>query len=290
MALHVEVGGGGYNPNNTARGWASLWTVMCGISSESICQSAWAAISWATQNGACNLRAVLPDGYAAFWGPLVNSMLERKPAVFEFFPSQIDAIQAGLLASEVSFSLQMPTGAGKTALCETVLFWQATRSPETVSILLVPYRSLASELRRSVVPRLRRMGISATCYYGGTVPSREEVQALDTTQVLVATPETLAGMLTADATFLGRVSLVICDEGHLLDTPSRGIGLEMLLARFKARPAGAPRFLFISAIVPNIEEINTWLGGTAESVVKSDYRPARAEYAVMVRKEGMRRR
>ncbi len=31
----VAVGGGGYNPNNTARGWALLWTVMCGIEPES---------------------------------------------------------------------------------------------------------------------------------------------------------------------------------------------------------------------------------------------------------------
>lgn len=30
----VAVGGGGYNPFNTARGWALLWTVLCGIEPE----------------------------------------------------------------------------------------------------------------------------------------------------------------------------------------------------------------------------------------------------------------
>jgi|WetSurMetagenome_2_1015567.scaffolds.fasta_scaffold00008_122 acetoin utilization protein AcuC len=30
----VAVGGGGYNPRNTARGWALLWTVLCGIEPE----------------------------------------------------------------------------------------------------------------------------------------------------------------------------------------------------------------------------------------------------------------
>ncbi|HMD69673.1 MAG TPA: acetoin utilization protein AcuC [Chitinivibrionales bacterium] len=31
----LAVGGGGYNPENTARGWALLWTVLCGIEPES---------------------------------------------------------------------------------------------------------------------------------------------------------------------------------------------------------------------------------------------------------------
>jgi hypothetical protein len=75
--------------------------------------------------------------------------------------------------------------------------------------------------------------------------------------------------------------LVICDEGHLLDSGGRGIGLELLLARMRAREGGPPRFVFVSAIVPNIEEINTWLGGSANGVVRSDYRPAIAEYAVL---------
>ena len=35
----------------------------------------------------------------------------------------------------------------------------------------------------------------------------------------------------------------------------------------------------MSAIVPNIEEINTWLGGDDDTVVRSEYRPALAEFA-----------
>lgn len=59
------------------------------------------------------------------------------------------------------------------------------------------------------------------------------------------------------------------------------MGLEMLLARLKARPSGPPRFLFISAIVPNVEEINSWLGGDDSGVVRSLYRPAIAEFSVL---------
>jgi superfamily II DNA/RNA helicase len=226
-----------------------------------------------------NVRAVLPRGETEFWTPFVGSLLNRRS--WEFFPSQIEALKRGLLNRNETFSLQMPTGAGKTALCETLLYWHAKTTASEVAILLVPYRSLASELRGTVVKRLNALDISARCAYGGTVPTGDEVRDLDTLRVVVATPEALSGILGASGDFFRRVSLVICDEGHLLDGGGRGVGLELLLARMRARESGAPRFVFVSAIVPNIEEINAWLGGAPEAVVRSDYRPAIAEYAVL---------
>ncbi|PXX95915.1 DEAD/DEAH box helicase [Halomonas sp. LBP4] len=228
-----------------------------------------------------NIRAVLPDGEAEFWDPLVRSLLNRDPPTWDFFPSQIDAIRSGLLGGVASFSIQMPTGAGKTALSETLLFYHLNRHPQDVAILLVPFRSLAAELRGSLVKRLGRMGLPARCAYGGTVPTGDEVRDLDDTRALVATPEALSGLLSAEPGFFSRISLVICDEGHLLDGKARGVGLELLLARMRARESGPPKFVFVSAIVPNIEEINAWLGGTDATVVRSDYRPAHAEFAAL---------
>ena len=226
-----------------------------------------------------NVRAVLPDGWNAFWTPLVQSLVKR--FAWEFFPSQIDAIERGLLVSQNTFSLQMPTGSGKTALCETLLYFHAKTTTQDVAVLLVPYRSLASELRHSLVRRLNGMEIPARCAYGGTVPTGAEVQNLEEVRVMVATPEALSAVLSVEPQFFRRISLVICDEGHLLDAGARGISLELLLARMRARDIGAPRFVFVSAIVPNIEEITSWLGGRSGSVVRSDYRPAIAEFAVL---------
>ncbi len=230
---------------------------------------------------ATNIRAVLPNGESDFWDPLVWSLLRRRPPVWEFFPSQITAVEGGLLDSTLPFSLQMPTGAGKTALSETLLFYHLKKNPDAVAVLLVPYRSLASELRKTLVKRLNSMDLSARCAYGGTVPSGNEVRDLDETRALVATPEALSGLLSAAPGFYRRLTLVICDEGQLLDGGGRGVGLELLLSRMRAREGGAPRFIFVSAIVPNVEEINAWLGGTADTVVRSDYRPALAEFAVL---------
>jgi helicase len=227
-----------------------------------------------------NVRAVLPYGENAFWTPFVQSLLERRPAIWDFFPSQIQAIKRGLIESNQTFSLQMPTSAGKTTLMETLLYWHARKTPTEIAILLVPFRSLAAELKGSLVRTLNELKIPAKCIYGGTIPTGDEVHDLAATRVIVATPEALSGLLSAGE-LVPRISLVICDEGHLLDSVGRGVGLEMLLARLKSRPNGPPRFVFISAIVPNVEEINSWLGGDKSGVVRSSYRPAIAEFSVL---------
>lgn len=228
-----------------------------------------------------NLRAILPQGEQLFWEPLVRSLVDRQPSTWEFFPSQIQAIQGGLLTNADSYAMQMPTGAGKTTLCETLLYCHLSVHPDDAAILLVPFRSLASELRGTLVRRLNAMGLQARCAYGGTVPTGDEVHGLDQIRAMVATPESLSGILSSDPTFSRRISLVICDEGHLLDSDGRGIGLELLLARMRSRPAQPPRFVFMSAIVPNVEEINAWLGGNDNTVIRSTYRPATAEFALL---------
>jgi len=228
-----------------------------------------------------NLRAVLPDGASGRWDPLVGSLLNRTRPVWDFFPSQITAIEAGLLTSEEPFSMQMPTGAGKTALTETLLFNHLIDRPNDLAVLLVPYRALARELRGSLARRLTRVGLPTRTVYGGTVPTYEEAQGLDDLRAVIATPEALTGLLGSAPELVPRISLVVCDEGHLLDQSGRGVGLELLLARLLAREESRPRTVFVSAIVPNIEEINAWLGGSAQSVVRSDFRPAEAEYAVL---------
>ncbi len=228
-----------------------------------------------------NVRNVLPDGSSERWTPLVESLVRRTPPSWEFFPSQIEAIERGVLHRNETFVLQMPTGAGKTTLCETLLYSHAQDSPDGVAVLLVPYRSLAAELRHGLVRRLNEIGVVASSAYGGTIPTPSEVQDMANVRALVATPEALSGIVSVDSDFLRRISLVICDEGHLLDGESRGVSLELLLARLRARLDAIPKCVFVSAIVPNIGEINSWLGGAEDTVVRSDYRPALAEFAFL---------
>ncbi|PET44461.1 DEAD/DEAH box helicase, partial [Bacillus sp. AFS001701] len=78
-------------------------------------------------------------------------------------------------------------------------------------------------------------------------------------------------------------SLIICDEGHLIDDEGRGLSYELLLSKFRANSnVDSPKkFIFLSAIIPNIEHINEWLDGDANTIVKSEYRPTQLEYAFL---------
>ncbi|MCX6396706.1 MAG: DEAD/DEAH box helicase [Propionibacteriales bacterium] len=229
---------------------------------------------------ATNVRAVLPNGADPRWSPLVGSFLDRRPPVWDFFPSQREAIDAGLLTSNETYSLQMPTGAGKTALTETLIYNHLVGNDTDLAVLLVPFRSLGSELRASLGQNLTDLGYPTKTVYGGIVPSSEETSDIESARVIIATPESLTGLLDSVPELLDRLTLLVCDEGHLVESEGRGVGLELLLARFLARDT-PPRVVFISAIVPNIEDLNSWLGGTDETVVRSDFRPADIEYSVL---------
>ena len=228
-----------------------------------------------------NIRAVLPDGFSSKWDKLIKSFINEKRSIWDFFPSQIEAIEAGLLDSSETFSIQMPTGSGKTALTETLFYEHLYQAPNNKAVLLVPYRALAKELRGTIGKSLTSMGFPVCAVYGGTVPTPDEASDLiDDARLIIATPEAFAGTIGMFPDLLENASLIVCDEGHLLDGGSRGIALEFLLARLKSRK-DPPRIIFVSAIVPNIDEINDWLGGSGESVVRSDYRPTVTEFSVL---------
>ena len=97
-------------------------------------------------------------------------------------------------------------------------------------------------------------------------------------------------LLRIGASFLGEVSLVIVDEAHHLEEGTRGALLELYLARLRhALPEGA-RYVLLSAVAPNIEDITDWIGSRPASALLED-RSTRMKVGVYrVRKEGNRNR
>ena len=128
---------------------------------------------------------------------------------------------------------------------------------------------------------LRNMGISAKSIYGGHLPTTDEKTAIESVNLLISTPEKMLAVEDALPEILNTFDTIICDEGHLLDDQQRGLSYELLLARLKSHQKVGRRFVFISAIVPNIGTINSWLGGSEETVIESDYRPTRLEYGFL---------
>lgn len=215
------------------------------------------------------------------WKKYIEKNITRKPPVWDFFPSQREAIDKGVLKENKTFSFQMPTSAGKTALCELIIYNEKIMNPATKILFLAPFRALASELKSGFSKKLAELGIKSKTIYGGNIATQDEKNVIQEIDLLISTPEKFMAMESLISNIYDLFQIIICDEGHLLDNEQRGLSYELLLSRFRSISEDKKRFIFLSAIIPNIEEINNWLGGDQTSLVKSDYRPTDLSFAFL---------
>lgn len=225
-----------------------------------------------TDNLWYDLKRAEPD---VDWSDYVD--YSRSQGILQFLPSQRDAIQKGLLTYERSFSLKMPTSAGKSYITELLIYSELQKNDEAKVLYLAPLRSLSHELSERYEMVGHKLGFESFAAYGGN-SSTLDSDKLDEAGLFITTPEFFASMEGGDEELLDKFTLVICDEGQLLDSLTRGTNYELLLSRIKSK--GVARFLFISAIIPNIEDVNTWLGGSEQQVGDSRYRPCEIKLAM----------
>lgn len=173
-----------------------------------------------------------------------------------------------------------PTGVGKT-ICAELFMAHEVRKRGGKAIYLAPLRALAKEKiddwtsEGSVFSGLK----IAICTgdYRLTDARRKELEDAD---VIVMTSEMLSSrcrnMDSEKNEFIKNCGTLVVDESHLLTVPGRGDHLEVGLMKF-AKVAKDPRIVFLSATMPNVDEIANWV---ACSLVKkdtflivSDYRP-----------------
>lgn len=219
----------------------------------------------------CNIWKTLRDVDKAFdWTVYVKHSYAQH--ILSFLPSQQDAINKGLLAYSGSFSLKMPTSAGKSYLTELLIHYELTTNPDARILYLAPLRALSRELRDRFKKISKSLRFTYATKYGGSVASVME-NDIDDAQVLISTPESFMSLEGSEEMDITKYTLVICDEGQLLDDFKRGINYELLLSRLRKQEN--TKFLFISAIIPNIDIVNKWLRGTDDHIGNSTYRPSK---------------
>lgn len=194
--------------------------------------------------------------------------------ILSFLPSQDDAIMKGLLTYDRSFCLGMSTSAGKSYITELVIYQELNRNPASKVLYLAPLRSLTRELKDSFGDFSDHLDYKIRCNYGGHVSDLGDA-GVDEARLIISTPEAFM----SENVFSAQFSLVICDEGQLIDDSSRGVPYELLLTRLKQLEN--IRFLFLSAIIPNLSDVNIWMGGREDEVGDSQYRPCRQRLGVM---------
>jgi len=225
------------------------------------------------------LERSLADYRYESWRPFLLSP-DSFP-LWELFPSQMIAIESGIL-DDVNkvYSMQMPTSSGKTSLCEIIIY-NEVKIREKKVLFLVPFRALAAEIKEGISKRLKSAGVSVIASHGGNIPSKSEGVSAETADVLIITPEKFSALVQNHPGLEDQFTTIICDEGHLIDDSGRGLQYELLLTKLKTSEDILRKIIFISAILPNVDEIHAWLGGSTDTLATSKYKPVETDYAII---------
>lgn len=185
---------------------------------------------------------------------IVNkNLLIRSPQMWDFFPSQVEAIRKGVLDTGKTVSLQMPTSSGKTAICELVILSAFFQHPEKKVLFLAPFRALASELKSNFVSRLSKCGVKSKVFYGEDPVSNFTLTEIKGSNLLISTPEKFISLINAAPELQESFNTVICDEGHLIDDEERGLGYELLLSKMRSHTG--VKFVFYPRFFPTFQRL-----------------------------------
>jgi superfamily II DNA/RNA helicase len=170
--------------------------------------------------------------------------------------------------------VRLPTSGGKTRIAEMAIIDVLQRIPDAKCVFVAPYRALAFEVERTLGTILSDLGFRVSSVIGSYETDEFEDFLLRTADVLIVTPEKLDLVLRLHPEILQQIKLIVLDEVHMIDDPSRGPKFELLLSRIKARLPDC-RFLVMSAVVPDstLKLFAKWFTGSADRAVSSDWRP-----------------
>ena len=195
----------------------------------------------------------------------LKKMLQEKWGINSLFPPQAEALPNSLKGRNLM--LAVPTASGKSLVAHITL---ANRLIGDLSgqrgIYIVPLKALASEKYEELKQVCSSVGLKVGLAIGDR---SSETSLVKNSDVLVCTSEKLDSMLRSKPSLLDDIGIVVADEFHLLQDPSRGPTLEILLSRIRH---SSPRvqILALSATVGNAQELSEWLDA---DLVTSNWRP-----------------
>lgn len=180
--------------------------------------------------------------------------------VRELWPSQRYMCEMGFFKGK-SGVIQMPTGSGKTKAMSMAIFSAFCSEKVTLSIVIAPFRALCREISNDLKHDLKfdsNIQISEISDLLQTDYILEDLFNLEHKTVVVTTPEKFLYILRQDESIVDNIGQLIFDEGHLVDDEERGATYELLISSILKQVDSNVQKILISAIIPNVNEINNW--------------------------------
>ncbi len=182
----------------------------------------------------------------------------KERGIKKLFPPQSLAIHKGLF-SRKNMVIAIPTASGKTLLAELAMLREVIEGGKCLYV--VPLRALASE-KYETFKAWEKIGLKVGITTGDYESKDEWLGECD---IIVTTAEKADSLIRNRSNWMSKVSCLVVDEVHLLDSAKRGPNLEILISRLMDR-----RIIALSATIPNANELAEWLNA---ELVKSDWRP-----------------
>ena len=181
--------------------------------------------------------------------------------IHELYPPQAEAAVPALAGRNVVVAV--PTASGKSLIAYLAILKAVLRGGK--ALYIVPLKALASE-KYEELSRFESLGITV----GESTGDYDDIDPkLDRYDVVIATSEKVDSLLRHRTRWLEQLSVVVADEVHLINDPSRGPTLEVILVKFKKFNPDA-QIIALSATIRNAEELAEWLEA---DLVRSDWRP-----------------
>jgi hypothetical protein len=245
------------------------------------------------------LLLLISDGFkeAALWKVLgnyfdINDTRIRKyifslvffppRGVYELFITQRKSLDKVLSTQNKGSVVSIPTSSGKTRIAEIAILDTLTRNIDGKVLYVAPFRSLAFEIENILDRVFGNSNYIVSHLYGGSLFSKLDEKIIEESHIIIVTPEKAKAMLRGNSEILSKVKLVIIDEGHLLGPYQRLIINEIFyeeLRYFINKNDG--RFLLLSAVLPNAEELAEWLTESKETVYKDTWRPSDERFGIL---------
>jgi len=186
-------------------------------------------------------------------------------------PIQEKSINAGLL-NDKSQLICAPTASGKTLVATMGIVCHLSQVHK--AIYVVPLKALANEKFKEYSRLLEGTPYKAVISTGEMDSESNYLAKYD---LLILTTEKLDSLLRHRVAWLNEVKIVVIDEIHLLNDPSRGPTLEIILTLLKSLIQ--PQLIGLSATIGNPEELAQWLEA---ELVQDFWRPVELKQGISV--------
>jgi len=192
----------------------------------------------------------------------------KEQGISKLNPAQKKALKKGVLNGK-SLLVCTPTGSGKTLIATFAI----TKTLDKGKVVyIVPLRALASEKYKEYKKFFGdkyKVAVST-----GDIDSSSDYLAKY--DMIILTVEKFDSLIRHHSNWIKDIALVVIDEVHLMNDPSRGPTLEILITILKQLLKNV-QLIALSATIGNPEELSEWLNA---ELVYDEWRPVKLHKGV----------